>query len=150
MVKISAIGHLGQDSRVAENNGQHVINFSIASTEKWKDANGEVKEKTTWIDCAYWTKSVAIAQYLKKGTQVYVEGVPEVRTYTSREGEIRPVLSVRILQVKLLGGGNQLGDGTTSAATSGTTSGQGTTSGATSAATRPAEVATPVEDDLPF
>ncbi|MFX7098641.1 single-stranded DNA-binding protein, partial [Acinetobacter baumannii] len=53
--------------------------------------------------CAYWTDRTAIAPYLKKGTQVYVEGQPDVRTYTTKDGTNGATLSLRVVSVQLLG-----------------------------------------------
>ena len=101
MIKIQVIGHLGKDAVINNVNGKSVINFSVAHTEKFKNAQGEQQEKTTWVDCAYWTDKTAIAPYLKKGTQVYAEGSPEVRTYESN-GKTGATLSCRIASVQLL------------------------------------------------
>ena len=61
------------------------------------------KDKTTWVDCAYWTDRTGIAPYLKKGTQVYVEGTPDVRSYTTADGRQGASLTLRIVSVQLLG-----------------------------------------------
>ena len=82
MIKLTAIGNLGKDAMLNNVNGKNVINFTVAHTERYRDAQGNQKDKTTWVDCAYWTERTGIAPYLKKGTQVYVEGQPDVRTYT--------------------------------------------------------------------
>ena len=103
MLKLIAIGHLGKDCITNTVNGKSVINFSIAHTEKFKDAQGTQKEKTTWVECAYWTDRTAVAPYLKKGTQVYVEGTPEVRTYPKNDGTTGTSLSLRVMTVQLLG-----------------------------------------------
>ena len=104
MIKLNVIGHLGKDAIVNNVNGKSVINFSVAHTEKLKDAQGNVKDKTIWVDCAYWTDRVAIAPYLKKGTQVYAEGNPDIRTYTTADGRNGATLSLRVLNIQLLGG----------------------------------------------
>jgi len=74
MIKLQVIGNLGKDCVTNTVNGKNVINFNVAHTEKFKDGSGQQKEKTTWVECAYWTERTGIAPYLKKGTQVYVEG----------------------------------------------------------------------------
>jgi single-strand DNA-binding protein len=102
MLKALAIGHLGKDAVVNLVNGKNVINFSVAHSEKWKDAQGQPMEKTTWVDCSYWTDKTAVAPYLKKGTQVYVEGQPEVRTYQANDGTTKATLSVRVGSIQLL------------------------------------------------
>lgn len=66
MIKLQVIGNLGRDCVVNNVNGKNVINFSVAHTEKFKDAQGQQKDKTTWVECAYWTDRTAIAPYLKK------------------------------------------------------------------------------------
>ena len=106
MIKLQVIGHLGKDCVVNNVNGKNVINFSVAHAEKFKDAQGVQRDKTIWVECAYWTDRTAIAPYLKKGTQVYAEGQPDVRNYTTKEGTPGSSLSLRISTVQLLGGRN--------------------------------------------
>lgn len=103
MIKLQVIGNLGKDAIVNNVNGKNVINFTVAHTEKYKDAQGNQKDRTTWVDCAYWTDRTAVAPYLKKGTQVYVEGQPDVRTYTTQDGRQGATLTLRIASVQLLG-----------------------------------------------
>jgi single-strand DNA-binding protein len=103
MIKLLVIGNLGKDATVNNVNGKNVINFTVAHTEKYKDAQGNQKDRTTWVDCAYWTDRTAVAPYLKKGTQVYVEGNPDVRSYTKQDGTNAAALTLRISSVQLLG-----------------------------------------------
>ena len=81
MIKMQVIGNLGKDCVVNTVNGKNVINFTVAHTEKYKDSQGNNQEKTTWVDCAYWTDRTAMSPYLTKGKQVYVEGTPEVKKF---------------------------------------------------------------------
>ncbi len=104
MIKLQVIGNLGKDAVLNNVNGKSVINFTVAHTERFKDAQGIQKDKTTWVDCAYWTDRTGIAPYLKKGTSVYVEGTPDVRTYTTADGRNGATLSLRTLSIQLLGG----------------------------------------------
>jgi single-strand DNA-binding protein len=103
MIKLQVIGNLGKDCLTNTVNGKNVINFSVAHTEKFRDAQGNQKDKTIWVECAYWTDRTGIAPYLKKGTQVYVEGTPEVRTYPKNDGTTGVSLSLRVVNVQLLG-----------------------------------------------
>src|SRR5580765_6690348 len=103
MIKLMVIGNLGKDCTVNTVNGKNVINFSVAHTEKFKDSTGAQREKTTWVECAYWTDRTGIAPYLKKGTQVYAEGSAEVRTYQTQDGKSGASLTMRVLSVQLLG-----------------------------------------------
>jgi single-strand DNA-binding protein len=104
MIKLQVIGNLGKDCVVNAVNGKNVMNFTVAHTEKFKDSTGAQREKTTWVDCAYWNERTGIAPYLKKGQQVYVEGTPDIRTYTTQDGKNGASLTMRVLNIQLLGG----------------------------------------------
>src|SRR6476660_1537954 len=104
MIKMQVIGNLGKDCIVNTVNGKNVINFTVAHTEKYRDSQGNNQEKTTWVDCAYWTDRTALAPYLQKGKQVYVEGTPEVRTFTRNDGTAGASLSLRVREIQLVGG----------------------------------------------
>ena len=107
MIKLTAIGNLGKDAVLNNVNGKNVINFNVAHTEKYKDAQGNQKDKTIWIDCSYWTERTGIAPYLKKGTSVYLEGQPDVRSYTAKDGTNGASLVLRVGLVQLLSKGSQ-------------------------------------------
>lgn len=107
MIRLQVIGNLGKDCITNTVNGKTVMNFSVAHTEKFKDAQGVQKDKTTWVECAYWSDRTAVAAYLKKGQQVYAEGTPELRTYTKNDGTVGTSLSLRVMSVQLLGGANR-------------------------------------------
>ena len=104
MLKMQVIGNLGKDCVVNTVNGKNVINFTVAHTEKFKDSQGNNQERTTWVDCAYWTDRTAVAPYLTKGQQVYVEGTPEVKSFTRGDGTPGASLTLRVREVQLLGG----------------------------------------------
>jgi single-strand DNA-binding protein len=107
MIKTTAIGHLGNDAIVNSVNNKNVINFNIAHTEKFKNSEGVDVNKTVWINCSYWNEKLNIANYLKKGIQVYVEGVPSVKSYTDKNGVVQNQLALRITNIQLLGGGQK-------------------------------------------
>ena len=104
MIKLQVIGNIGKDCVVNNVNGKNVINFSVAHTEKFKDAQGQQKDKTIWVECAYWTDRTAISPYLKKGQQVYAEGAPDIRNYTTKDGTPGTSLTLRVSMVQLIGG----------------------------------------------
>lgn len=104
MIKLQVIGNLGKDCMVNMVNGKNVINFSVAHTERYRDSTGVQKEKTTWVECAYWTDRTGIAPYLKKGQQVFAEGTPEIRSFTRNDGTTGSSLSLRVQYVQLVGG----------------------------------------------
>ena len=102
MIKMQVIGRLGKDCVVNAVNGKNVINFTVAHSEKYRDSQGNNQEKTIWVDCAYWTDRTAVSPYLTKGTQVFVEGSPEVRSFTRQDGTAGASLSLRVREVQLL------------------------------------------------
>src|ERR1044072_8053277 len=109
MIKMQVIGNLGKDCVVNTVNGKNVINFTVAHTEKYRNSQGNNQEKTTWVDCAYWIDKTAVAQYLTKGKQVYVEGQPEARSFQRNDGTPGASLSMRVREVQLLGGRGENG-----------------------------------------
>ncbi len=149
MIKLLVIGNLGKDAIVNNVNGKNVINFTVAHTEKYKDAQGNQKDRTTWVDCAYWTDRTAVAPYLKKGTQVYVEGQPDVRTYTTQDGRNGASLVLRVASVQLLGGRNTEGGGGSSDSGNSYTSSAPAYSQPAAAGPSANELTEPL-DDLPF
>lgn len=146
MIKLMVIGHLGKDCITNTVSGKSVINFSVAHSEKFKDAQGNPKEKTTWVECAYWTDRTGIAPYLKKGQLVYAEGSPEVRSYPKNDGTTGVSLSIRVSTVQLLGGSARENSGE-----SGQQAGYGGNNGgfAKQNASETNELP-PMDDDLPF
>jgi len=144
MIKLQIVGNLGKDCIMKEVNGRNVINFSVAHTERFKDAQGILKEKTTWVECAYWTDKTGVAPYLTKGKTVYAEGTPEADGYTNKEGQPAATLRMRVQSLQLIGG-NSDGQGSNS----GNVTNVGMQKGPV--ATSEATTATPAAvDDLPF
>ena len=103
MIKLQIIGRIGKDATLNQVNGKNVINFSVARSERYKDGMGNDQERTVWAECAYWTERTAVLPYLTKGTQVFVEGNPDVRTYPKGDGSTGASLTVRVREVQLLG-----------------------------------------------
>lgn len=110
MIKLQAIGHLGKDATINNVNGKTVINFNVAHTEKYRDTNNVEVQKTVWVACAYWTDKTKVAQYLLKGSQVYADGVPDVKMYKNNQGEVKANIILRVHNIQLLGGAKP-GDG---------------------------------------
>lgn len=99
---MSVIGNIGKDAEVKYHGTECVINFSVAHTDKWKDG-AILKERTTWVSCSWWTEKSTVAQYMRKGTQVYVEGVPEAKVWKKRDGgDPQPFLNLRVYSLQLL------------------------------------------------
>lgn len=143
MIKLQIIGHLGTDCTTNEVNGRTVINFPVAHSEKYKDAQGNLVEKTTWVRCAYWTDRTAIAQYLKKGQLVYAEGSPEAEGYLNKDNQNAASLKMNVFRIQLLGSSRDNQDNSSSSNTNHQAS-QGSEK-----VNQPGEMEEPA-DDLPF
>lgn len=112
--QITLIGNLGKDVEVREVNSEtKVLNMTVAVTEKWRDKDGNDKERTDWFTVDYFTKSDALAQYLKKGTQVFVVGSMVSHDYEDKDGNKRTAWSVRVDRLQLLGGNKENASGDT-------------------------------------
>ncbi len=109
--KAILIGNLGADPETRfMQDGTCVCNLRLATTEKFKNRNGEQQEKTEWHRVVLWGRLGEIAnQYLKKGARVYIEGKIETRKWQDRDGNDRYTTEIRASEMKMLGGGNQNG-----------------------------------------
>lgn len=145
MIKLQVIGHLGRDCVTNTVNGKSVMNFTVAHTEKYRDAQNQQREKTTWVDCSYWSDRTAIAPYLKKGTQVFIEGIPDVRTYTKTDGTFAATLSLRIMNIQLLGSRSEGANGSNQGAEAYSPAGASVQNNGAAAS-----IGHAADDDLPF
>lgn len=105
--KVILIGNLGKDPETRYmTNGEAVTNITVATTETWKDkATGEKKESTEWHRCVFYRKLAEIAgQYLKKGSQVYIEGSLKTRKWQDKDGQDRYTTEIVADEMKMLGG----------------------------------------------
>ena len=105
--KVTLIGHLGKDpiTRYMPN-GDAVCNFSIATSESWKDQSGQRQERTEWHAITLYRKLAEIAaQYLKKGSLIYLEGKIQSRKYTDKQGIERTAYEIIGNEMKMRGGG---------------------------------------------
>ena len=108
--KAILIGRLGRDPEVRYMpNGDAVCNFSLATSEKFTDKSGNKAEKTEWHNIVIYRKLAEIAgQYLKKGSQVYLEGKIQSRKYTDKNGVERTAYEIVCHEMKMLSGnGNE-------------------------------------------
>lgn len=103
--KVILIGNLGRDPEVRYMpSGDAVANITIATTETWKDKAGEKQEQTEWHRVAMFGKTAEIAgEYLKKGSQVYIEGRLQTRKWTDKEGQERYTTEIRADRMQMLG-----------------------------------------------
>ena len=104
MNRLEVIGHLGNDAEVKDLGNNQVINFSVAVSESYLNkVTNEKVTNTMWFECAKWGNNTSIAQYLKKGTQVYVSGKPNNRGWLNEQGEIKTVNGINVFDIQLLG-----------------------------------------------
>ena len=103
--RVILIGNLGRDPEMRYMpSGDAVANFSIATTEKWKDKNGEMQEQTEWHRIAFFGRQAEICgEYLRKGSSVYVEGRLQTRKWTDKDGNERYTTEVRGDRMQMLG-----------------------------------------------
>ena len=97
--KVIIIGNLGRDPEVRTfQNGGKVVNLRIATSETWKDASGERKERTEWNSVAIFSEPLCriAEQYLKKGSKVYIEGQLETRKWQDQSGADRYTTEVAV------------------------------------------------------
>lgn len=89
--KVILIGNLGQDPELKYlPSGKAVTNFSIATTESWKDQDGNRQEKTEWHNIVLWGRTAEVAkEYLSKGRPVYIEGRLQTRSWDDQDGNKR-------------------------------------------------------------
>lgn len=102
--KVILIGNLGADPEVnALESGTKVANFNIATTERYKDRNGEKKEITEWHRLELWDGLAGVAeQYLKKGDKVYIEGKLKTDTWQDKDGNNKYTTKVRVTSLEML------------------------------------------------
>ncbi len=148
--KVILVGNLGKDPETRYMpNGDQVTNVTIATSESWKDKNsGEQKEATEWHRVVFFRRLAEIAgQYLKKGSQVYVEGSLKTRKWQDKDGQDRYTTEIVADEMKMLGKREGMGDAPPRE------------SGGGRPAPRPQAQSTPtqssggfgdVEDDIPF
>jgi single-strand DNA-binding protein len=154
--KVIIVGNLGKDPEMRSfPNGDQIANITIATTDRWKDkASGEMKEATEWHRVNFNGRLAEIVgQYLKKGSQIYVEGSLRTRKWTDKDGVEKYTTEIRADQMQMLG--SRQGMGGSSSDTD-----EGGYSAARAPAARPAPVAkaTPakasgfddMDDDIPF
>jgi single-strand DNA-binding protein len=121
--KVILIGNLGQDPELRyTSSGVAVASFSMATSESWKDQDGNVQEKTQWHKLVAWRKLAEIVgEYLKKGSKVYVEGRIQYRSYDDKNGVKRDITEIVLDQMLMLdskGAGHANGSSTSAAASS--------------------------------
>ncbi|WP_026956269.1 single-stranded DNA-binding protein [Algoriphagus vanfongensis] len=103
--KVILLGNLGADPEVKYLEGDNVVaNLRLATTESYKDRNGNRVDQTEWHDLELWGGQAKIAeQYLKKGNQIYVEGKIKSDTWQDEQGQNRKRTKIRVLSFTMLG-----------------------------------------------
>tara|TARA_R110001583_G_scaffold85368_3_gene223704 strand:- start:4152 stop:4724 length:573 start_codon:yes stop_codon:yes gene_type:complete len=105
--KVILVGNLGNDPEVKYMpNGNAVANLSLATSESWKDQQGQMQERTEWHRLTMYRRLAEVAgEYLRKGSQIYVEGKLQTRKWQDQQGQDRYTTEIIIDQMQMLGGG---------------------------------------------
>lgn len=106
MLQVEIIGNIGNDAQVKDFNGKKYIAFNVAHSEKFKNQQGVETERTTWLSVLKPGES-AVAQYLKKGTPVFVRGDLSVKAYKDNAGNWQVGVNCLAREVQLLPGGKR-------------------------------------------
>jgi single-strand DNA-binding protein len=112
--KVIIVGNLGKDPEMRSfPNGDQIANITLATTDKWKDKQtGEAKEATEWHRVAFGGRLAEIVgQYLRKGSQVYIEGSLRTRKWTDKDGVEKFTTEIRADQMQMLGSRQGMGGG---------------------------------------
>jgi single-strand DNA-binding protein len=104
--KVILIGRLGKDPETRYmTSGEAVTNCTLATSENWKDKSGEKQEKTEWHNLVFYRRLAEIAgEYLKKGSQIYVEGKLQTRKWQDKDGKDRYTTEIVVNEMTMLGG----------------------------------------------
>lgn len=102
--KVTLIGNLGKDPELKYTSaGVAVATFSVATSEQWKDRDGQAQESTQWHQIVVWRKLAEIcSEYLKKGSKLYMEGRIQYRSYDDKNGVKRYVTEIVMDQLVML------------------------------------------------
>lgn len=111
--KVILVGNLGNDPEVRySQSGSAITTISVATTENWKDKNGEQQERTEWHRVKFFGRLAEIAgEYLKKGRQVYIEGSLRTEKYTDKSGVEKYSTDIIANEMQMLGSGMGGGEG---------------------------------------
>ncbi|WP_194713667.1 single-stranded DNA-binding protein [Noviherbaspirillum soli] len=167
--KVIIVGNLGRDPETRYMpSGDAMTSITVATTDTWKDkATGEKKEQTEWHRISFFGKLAEIAgQYLKKGSQVYIEGSLRTRKYTDKDGVEKYATDIRADTMQMLGSRQGMGGGAGAGGGMGggmddggygsapparqNTGGSGGGGGGSRPAPRPAPNFSDMDDDIPF
>ena len=154
--KVILVGNLGRDPDMRYlPSGEAVANLAIATTDKYKDKQGQMVEQTEWHRVSFFGRTAEVCgQYLKKGSQVYVEGSIRTRKYTDKEGVEKYATEIRGDRMQMLGskgGGGGMADMDDGFNQSAPPARQQPRSNAPAAAQRPASSGfDDMDDDIPF
>ncbi len=103
--KVLLIGNVGKDPEVRNlESGAKTASFTLATSERYKDRSGETREMTEWHNIVAWRGLADLAEnYIRKGSQIYVEGRIRSRSYTDRDGNTRYITEIQADAIQLLG-----------------------------------------------
>ena len=149
--KVILVGNLGRDPETRYNpEGGAITNISVATTDTWKDkASGEKQERTEWHRVVFFNRLAEIAgEYLKKGSQVYVEGSLRTRKWKDKEGQERTTTEIVAERMQMLG--SRQGSGDAGGRERSSEAKEPVPAGEAMPAKKPAGKFDDMDDDIPF
>ncbi|MFT6072323.1 MAG: single-strand DNA-binding protein [Alphaproteobacteria bacterium] len=156
--KVTLIGNLGKDPEIRRTqDGRPIANFSVATTESWKDKSGERRDKTEWHNVVIFNEGLCrvVESYVKKGSKIYIEGQLQTRKWQDKEGKDRYTTEIVLQnyggQLIMLDGRNNASSGGSNPQVSyGNDSGFGMGGGDVSKKDNAGSFAHELDDDIPF
>ena len=151
--KVTLIGNLGNDPEVRYTaNGSAVANVSIATAEAWKDReSGDMQERTEWHRVVFFSRLAEIVgEYLKKGSQVYIEGRLQTRKWQDRDGNDKYTTEIVANEMQMLGGRGGAGNGPIGGSGGFDNAGGGSSRPTNAPSAKPEPPMDDFDDDIPF
>ncbi|MCB9203079.1 MAG: single-stranded DNA-binding protein [Flavobacteriales bacterium] len=101
--KVTLIGHIGSDPELKELENCKIVQISIATSEYWKDKNGNKEKQTQWHNLVFWNKlAETVALYVKKGSRIYIEGKLKNRSFIDKNDTTRYVTEIQVNEMIML------------------------------------------------
>jgi single-strand DNA-binding protein len=151
--KVILVGNLGRDPETRYSpDGGAICNISVATTDTWKDkTSGEKQERTEWHRVVFFNRLAEIAgEYLKKGSQVYIEGALRTRKWQDKEGQERYTTEIVADKMQMLGSRSGMGDASSRERDTREPAAESKAAEPKAAAKKPAGKFDDMEDDIPF
>jgi single-strand DNA-binding protein len=99
LIEMFLIGQVASEPKSKVINGQPVLNWNMAYNNKWENPDGEMVERVIWVSCSLWNRP-EVADYLQKGSLVFVQGEPDAHIFTDKEGNQKGQLKLKVKRIR--------------------------------------------------